>query len=183
MIPQLASQPNIAGCAHHDAQHLTEDQFGELLACSPESSGSSLVEAHLLSCEQCAAELAGLRESLSLFRQASTAHADSELRRLPQLKLPVRSTLFPVMQSAYWAAAAALVLAAFLPMQVLHRRALQPPPVFSAAVAVSPVESDEALLDDVNREASASVPDPMQALVDPTTNVDASASTSTQRKD
>jgi hypothetical protein len=87
------------------------------------------------------------------------------------------------MQSTYWVAAAAVVLAAFLPMQMLHRRALQPAPAFSVAVADSPVESDEALLEDVNREASASVPDPMQALVDPTSSVDASVSTSAQRKD
>jgi hypothetical protein len=184
MIPQLASQPNIADCAQIAALHLTEDQFGELLACSFQAaSGSSLAEAHLLSCEQCAAELAALRESLSLFRQASTALADSELRHLPQVTLPARPTLFPAMQSTYWVAAAAVVLAAFLPMQMLHRRALQPAPAFSVAVADSPVESDEALLEDVNREASASVPDPMQALVDPTSSVDASVSTSAQRKD
>lgn len=183
MIPQLASQPNIASGTHSTSPHLTEEQFGELLTCSAETYLSSLAATHLLSCEQCAAELAGLRESLTLFRQASTAHADSELRRLPQVKLPARSDLFPAMHSAYWAVAAALVLAAFLPTQMLRRRAVQPAPVVSAAVAGSPVESDEALLEDVNREASASVPDPMQALVDPTSSVDTSVSTSTQRKD
>jgi len=185
MTPQLVSQPVIVPPAIIAAPHLTEDQFGELIAPSAETANSSLAlaEAHLISCEQCAAELAGLRESLSLFRQASIAYADSELRRLPQVSLPARPTFFPALQSAYWAAAAALVLAAFLPTQMLRRHALLPSPSYAATVADSPVESDEALLNDVNREVSASVPDPMQALADPTSSVDSSVPTSTQRKD
>jgi hypothetical protein len=51
-------------------------------------------------------------------------------------------------------------------------------------------ESDEALLEDVNREESASVPAPMQTLADPTDSVastsadiETSIQTSDQRKD
>jgi len=146
-------------------------------------------QAHLLTCEKCAAELTSLRESLSLFQQATGAYAGNELRRLPQASLPNRPMLSPflapALQPAYWLAAAAL-LAGFLPMQTLHRHALQPAPaVASSNYAESESESDEALLNDIDREVSASVPAPMQALADPTAtdDTDTSVQTSTQRKD
>jgi anti-sigma factor RsiW len=173
MTPQLAT-------------HLTEDQFGELLSNSTEisNSPSAPAEAHVLTCEQCAAELASLRESLSLFRQASNAYADNELRRMPPISLPTRRS--PALEPAYWAAAGALVLAAFLPMQMMHRQSLQATP--AVAVADRPAQTDEALLEDVNQAISASVPTPMQSLADPTADVasvdiDSSVPTSTQRKD
>jgi hypothetical protein len=178
MTPQLAPQA-----------HLTEDQFGEFLA-APSAAGSSPAEAHLLSCEQCAAELASLRESLTLFRQASNAYADNELRHLPPVSPPARPMLTPSLAPAYWVtAAAALFLAALLPMQMLHRHAFQPAPGIVAGVPDRTAQSeDEALLEDVNREISASVPSPMQALAVPTDGVasvdtDSSDPTSTQRKD
>jgi hypothetical protein len=172
MTPQLAT-------------HLTEDQFGELLSRSKDSP-SAPAEAHVLACEQCASELASLRESLSLFRQASNTYADKELRRLPPISLPTRRS--PAMEPAYWAATAALVLAAFLPMQMMHRQSLQAAPAVAITVAVRPAQTDEALLEDVNQAISASVPTPMQSLADPTADVasvdiDSSIPTSTQRKD
>jgi anti-sigma factor RsiW len=175
--------------------HLTEEQFGELIASSAKATAAetSPAEAHLRSCEQCAAEIASLRECLSLFREASTAYADSELRRVPQVVLPDRRPLlFPVLEPAYWVAAAAIFLAALLPMQTLRRHTAQPEQavVAGAPSAAAGAESDEALLDDVNREESASVPAPMQALADPadgasstSTGIETSISTSDQRKD
>jgi hypothetical protein len=197
MTPQLASQPGVAACADLDSRHLThltEDQFGELLTDSPGPSGSdpgpnaALAAAHLLSCRQCAAELTTLRESLSLFREATNAYAGNELRRRPQMSLPTRRLLSPALEPAYWAAAAAIVLAAFLPMQFLRQHPSQPAPSVVASVADRSAQSDEALLEDVNREISASVPAPMQALADPTggeasVDLDSSAAPSTQRKD
>ena len=140
--------------------HLTCVQFDELLAGA--AAGVS-EQTHLQLCEQCAAELATLRDSLSLFRVASSAHADSELRRRPRMVLPARPALGP----AYWAAAGAMVIAAFLPLQVLRQRAMQPAASVASSVPDRAAESDEALLDDVNREVTASVPAPMQALSDP----------------
>ena len=190
MTPQPAPQPRIAN-AGPGSSHLTEDQFGELLAASTRTaaSGSSATEAHLLSCEQCAAELASLRESLSFFRQASNAYADNELRHLPPVSLPARHIFSPAFAPAYWAtAAAAFFLSALLPMQMLHRHAFQPASGIVAGIPDRPVQSDEALLEDVDSEISASVPTPMQALAVPTDDVasvdiDSSDSTSTQRKD
>ncbi len=172
----------------HPSQHLTEAQFGELLAQSTrvESAECASAEAHLLACEQCATELAGLRESLSLFRDASTAYADDQLRRLPPMPAPARLLLTPVLRPAYLATAAALVLAAFLPMQMLWQRShptAQPSAPASTTVQVFATESNEVLLDDVDREVSASVPSAMQELADPTVATDISDPNSTQRKD
>jgi hypothetical protein len=177
--------------AHHltVAHHLTEEQFGELL-CAPPRTGvqtPSPEEAHIQSCEQCAAELAGLRESLLLFRDASTAFADDQLRHLPPMHLPARTELAPALWPAYLATAAALLLAAFLPMQILWQRASRPAPQAristTSRIQVYAKESNEALLNDIDREVSASVPDSMQALADPTLNADFSGPNSNQRKD
>lgn len=188
MTPELVLQPDNTGRTPLGAGHLTEEQFGELIAASANAPVEiSPAETHVRSCEQCTAELASLRECLTLFREASTAYADSELRRIPQVKLPARRRLLlPMFQPAYWvAAAAAIFLAALLPMQMLHKRAIKPAPavVASASSAAVESESDEALLEDVNREESASVPTPMQALADPTasaTSTPTGIETSTQ---
>jgi hypothetical protein len=190
MTPQLALVPNPAAPASPNlAQHLTEDQFGELLSASSRAPGTSPADAHLLACAQCAAELAGLRESLSFFRHASTAYANNELRQMPQMSLPVRRPLLtPATQTTWAFAAAATFLIALLPMQSFRQHTLQPPPAVAAS-ASSPAaesESDDALLNDINQEVSASVPAPMQALADPTAisaATAASVSISDQRKD
>jgi hypothetical protein len=168
--------------------HLSETQFGELLAEPAATSSSSASQAHLLTCAQCAAEFASLRDALSLFRQAGTAYADNQLRRMPQISVPVRPMLPVALEPAYFVAAAAILLAALLPMQNWHRYLVSQQSSAAAAAQdqpPQPAESDEALLDDVNRDLSASVPAPMQALADPTggTNVENSIQNSDQRKD
>ena len=194
MTPQLALKPGIIALPDPSQIHLTEEQFGELIVASASSTDTSVThaEAHMRCCEQCAAELASLRESLCLFREASIAHANDELRRMPQVSLPARRPLFfPALGPAYLAtAAAAIFLAALLPTQVLRQRAPHPASATAASVANAPAESDEALLEDVDSEVSASVPAPMQALADPaagvastSTGVETSVRNSDQRKD
>ena len=184
MIPQLASQTDM---------HLTGEQFGDLLAgglpdaaCRAEH-GTALAQTHLLRCERCATELADMRESLSLFREASNAHAEKELRHLPRILVPARPVSMFALEPAYWVAAASILLAAIVPMQRMHRRAEQPVQAYVASVPSQTVESDETLLDDVDNELSASVPAPMQALADPTSEaspaLNASVRNSDQRKD
>ena len=177
MTPQLTLHPSSA--------HLTEDQFGELLA---DTSGPALesAKAHLLVCDQCASELAGLRDSISLFRQASNTYADNELRRLPPVSLPARGVLSPAFAPTYLLAAAALFFAAMLPMQSLRQHTLRTAPAVSASTPESASQSDEALLEDVDSYTSASVPAPMQALADPnlsSTGITATNQNSDQRKD
>ncbi len=146
MTPELALQSDTTARRPMGEGHLTEEQFGELIAASARTAAeTSPAEAHLRSCEQCAAEIAGLRECLSLFREASTAYADSELRRMPRIVLPARRLLlFPVLEPAYWVAAAAIFLAALLPMQTLHRHTVQPAQAVAAGAPSASVgtESD-----------------------------------------
>ncbi len=167
--------------------HLTDEQFGALLArWPPQGAGAelALAEAHLLGCAACAAELARLRESIALFREASSAYADAELRRIPRWIPPDRRVLSHTMAPAYWVAAAAMLLTAVLPLQVLRRHAVAPRAAVAASAAASvamgdtasAAQSDEALLDDVNREISATLPAPMQALADTTAAATATAS-------
>ncbi len=165
--------------------HLSEDQFGELLSASPKTALHTVspAEAHLLDCEQCAAEIASMRASLTLFREASTAYSDEQLRKLPPIQTPARTARTLALWPAYWATAAALLLAALLPIQTLRQHPTLPTPTVVTPAADRPAQSDEALLDDIDRELSASVPTSMQALADPTASTEASVQTSTQRKD
>jgi hypothetical protein len=166
--------------------HLTSDQMSDLLACATSPQDESLeletatarAEAHLRTCATCAAEYASLREALSVFRDASTALADRELSRLQPLSRPA----FPVLpargaysQTLFWMAASAILMAGILPLEMRWQRPLATPPIATASASV---ESDEALLEDIDRELSASVPAPMQALSDPTGDASAAGSQS-----
>jgi hypothetical protein len=81
-------------------------------------------------------------------------------------------------------------------MQMFRQHVLQRVPAVSAGLSGNATEykseaeseSNEALLEDVNRDLSASVPTPMQALADPTTGalstaIESPTQTSDQRKD
>jgi hypothetical protein len=191
MTPQLTTQPSLADSAPGKS-HLTGEQFGELMAGTTEAAGGelALAEAHLLVCEQCAAELASLREAITLFREASSTYADEELRRRPRWVLPERRSFSRTLAPAYWVAAAAMFLTALLPLQLLRRHSAQPQATAAVASSTptSSAQSDEALLEDVNSEISRSVPASMQALADPSddetaVNSETSVPTSNQRKD
>lgn len=182
MTSQITSQSDIAPSDH---THLTEDQFGELLMTSASAidSNSASVKAHLLSCKQCACELASLREAVALFRQATNDYADNQLHRMPRIAFPSRRVVSPALESGWLVAAAVIVLLAILPMQITRRHPLQPKSSSAAAISNNVLESDEALLEDVDRYTSASVPAPMQALADPTTSLSTPTQSFAQRKD
>ena len=169
MNSELHSVPS---CREQRA-HLTEIEFGEILSgCTrAQDFAPTPAEKHLLTCEECAAELESLRESLMLFREASTAYTRAELRRIPPVVLPARPAILAALRPIYLAAAA-LALAALLPMQLGHQRsrAARHPAASTAVGGGSQhyaTESNEVLLEDVDQAASASVPEAMQALADP----------------
>jgi hypothetical protein len=163
--------------------HLREDQFGDLLTMP---AAAAEEHPHLRACEQCAAEFAAVRESLGLFREASHAHAEAELRRLPQMAHPSNRLISPARQPAWWLLAAAILLAAVFPAQMHRLRTAHTAADAGAIATASSSQSDEALLDDVDRESSASLPDSMQTLADPSdpsASSDSSTTITTQRKD
>jgi anti-sigma factor RsiW len=155
----------------HLHSHLSDAQLDNLLV--QRAGAPSGADAHLLSCPQCANELACLRESISLFRSATAGYAEGELRRMPRIPMPSR-TLYPVFEPVWLMTAAAMLFAVLLPLQMGHRHTTVPVSSSSttvtdaATIAQSQSQSDEALLEDVDREASVSVPVSMQVLADPT---------------
>jgi anti-sigma factor RsiW len=193
MTPQLTTQHGIGDNAPGE-QHLTGEQFCELMAGYTKAAGaeSTPAEAHVKACEQCSAELASLREAVTLFREASSAYADEELRSRPRWEIPARRVFTHRLVPAYWVAAAAMFLTALLPLQVLRRHSVAPLATVATSttdgVADRSAQSDEALLEDVNSEISASVPTSMQALADPSNDEtvadnESPVPTSNQRKD
>ena len=163
--------------------HLNEEQIAELLSASSSElqqvPGLTEAQAHAEACAECAAELSRMRESLALFREASTAYADAQMHRVPVFQPRMRR---PFYQPALWAAAAAaLLLATFVPTHIPHP--IQPVVQQPAYMPQVPSESDEALLESVNREVSESVPTPMAALADPTGSGTQASQNSTQRTD
>lgn len=167
------------------AQHLTDEQFGELLERPTRAAETSDADAHLARCEQCREELNSMREAVVLFRDSAAAFAERELGRSQRVRA---SSFVPmhrgVSHGLLWAAAGLLVIAGALPLELQRHARPLPQANRTTANAAITSESDEALLEDINREVSASVPAPMQALADPTGNASASADapTSTTRK-
>jgi anti-sigma factor RsiW len=162
--------------------HLTHEQLCDMiLARSPHplSSDFAALQNHLGACPSCTAELTNLRASLTVFREASISYSQQQLTLLRAYNTP--ATPKTVVQPLYWAAAAILCIAAALPI-TLHR---QTPPAPSSAASVTspltPSQSDEALLEEVNQEISAPIPSPMRPLADPTASSAATPSTSSQR--
>ena len=157
--------------------HLTHEQICDFILDPPPQ--SALSTAHLAACPACKAELATLSASLHRFQESSRSFAERELARRPVvIELPRRRSIMAV--PAYLAAAALFLGAVFIPLRLHRPVAAVPPPSPEAAVAVSvqTTESDEALLEEINQDLSASVPSPMQPLADPTAS--ASSATSTQ---
>jgi hypothetical protein len=175
MTPQL-----VRSYRPEQDRHLSEDQFGDLLTIPPEAAEDN---AHLRACGKCAAEFAAIRESLGLFREASHAHAEAELRRLPRMTQPSHRLITPAPQPAWWLVAAVMLLTALFPAQI-HRMRDQNSAVDTSTVATAgSSQSDESLLDDVDRETSASLPDSMRRLADPSISSNSTTPLTPQRKD
>jgi hypothetical protein len=161
------------------SRHLTHQQICDLLlATQPvgtEVSAEPQQEAHqqhVDACLICASELSLLRTSVTGFREVSVAIADRALAR------QTRSTLLPVERNtrtltpAFFWAATGILFAAVLPLSLFHHNVnpmlkAHTAPTTVATSAPSPtttVESDEALLEGINQDLSASVPTAMQPL-------------------
>lgn len=150
-----------------NTKHLTPEEFGELIE-SGEAGADSVAQTHLAGCEECRKELSYLMEGLALFRESASAYAKREFARARHVKTSFVPVHRGFSAGLGWAAAGLLAIAAALPIQ-LQRHARQPLAVTQTTASVSQArESDEALLEDINREVSASVPASMQALEDPT---------------
>jgi hypothetical protein len=174
--------------------HLTHEQLCDLLLADssqqPEDQ-SGVVQDHLRACLICSAELKNLRDSLSRFRDASISYASQQSAQLSARRSSIAPPQHYLTQPLYWAAAAAIVVAAIFPLSMNRQRAAAPiaaQTTFAAGQAGQTTqarqtrESDEALLEDIDQELSADVPSPMEPLADPTAGASVAKSTSDQRK-
>jgi hypothetical protein len=141
---------------------------------------------HLDACLICASELSLLQTSVTGFRDVSIALADRALAR------QTRSNLLSARQSSnfftptfFWAATG-ILFAAVLPIGLLNQNlnpflkphAVAPIATTASVAPVHTVESDEALLEDINQDLSASVPSAMQPLADSATDSSSSSTKS-----
>lgn len=172
--------------AHPTQAHLTDDQFGELVERGALEIGNAAAEAHLRTCKQCSAELTSMHEALALFRETTSAFAEREFARTRRVQanrlVPAYHSFSPGLA---WAAAGLLVIATALPLSLRHKAPPAPSASHPAAPAAPAPISDEALLDDINREVSAPIPASMQALENPTGSaslLETDAQTSSTRK-
>ncbi len=167
----------------HLTDHLTHEQLCDmLLARSPHplSSDFAALQHHLGNCPSCSAELANLRTSISLFRKASISYSQQQLAQLRVAGTPTPSKT--LIQPIYWAAAAALCIAAALPITLHHQAPTAPISPASTIKPTTASQSDEALLEEINQEISAPIPSPMRPLADPTASSSATSSTSPSQR-
>jgi hypothetical protein len=145
-------------------EHLTPAQIDALLIgdTNPEAAQ------HLAACPTCTAEFAATRSSLAHLSEALTCMAQQErFRRNTQatiLNFRATPTGRPVRRMTFALAATIALAAAILPFT--HMAA---PPATKAPVAAptSTVQSDEALLNEIDQQLSASVPQALAPLEDP----------------
>ena len=166
--------------------HLSHEQLCDLIFAdlsSDPADDSGVVHEHLRACLICSAELKSLRDSLTLFRDASVSYARQQFAHSPLRRSSIAPPQSYLTQPLYWAAAVLVLVAALFPLSMRHPRSVSP--AHTKATLSSPAaaqsQSDAALLADIDRTLSGDVPAPMEALADPTAQRSTS-STSAQRK-
>lgn len=151
------------------SQHLTSEQMDGLLFAH-DAGRDEAAALHLKACPACSAELAELRSSLGVFREATTELAE---RRRPRQNLlssrPTSARDGFRSVPAYFALAASLaVTAVIVPLVRPLRKPEAPVPIKVSEPAVAP--DDDALLMEIDQQLDASVPAVMEPLADPTGN-------------
>lgn len=148
--------------------HLNSEQMERVLAGNP----AHEVSLHLSKCGRCADDVASMREALGNFRSAATRAAEHH-----------RHFAAPVIAAGVsrmaWVLASVVLFAGIAAPFVVRRETARPVP---GNVAAQPAEtiSDEALLNNVQNDLSASVPESLLPLAG--TSTSASNSTNAKRK-
>lgn len=142
-----------------NGKHLTSEQMDRLLA-SPEERAECM---HLQMCGQCYEELRGLEAMFGALRVES---ADAALLERGRAVLPRRGV---VRGWAFGAVAAALIAVVAVPVAMRHERATNAPvavaaPADAAKKPAADAMSDEALLNSIQDDLSASEPAALSPL-------------------
>jgi len=156
-------------------RHLTDAQMFGLLDAPDDTDASTRL--HLVGCPSCQSEFSTLRSSLTNFRAAATNFASAEAPALASNRVArsiarARPSRFRRHAWATSIAAATVLLAISVPfVHPGHKPpAAQKSPVTSTADVNSPVESDDALLDGIQRDLSTSIPPSLEPLAVPSTS-------------
>ena len=153
--------------------HLTDEQMYDLL----EPAANPAAQPHLQSCPKCRAEFASLRESLLNFRTAATNLAAVAAPTYPPVARTMSRLFGPKIWAASFATAAAVLAVSISMLHPVHNAlGTSPATTTSAPQAAQATESDDALLDGIQRDLSTSIPPSLEPLAVPA----ASGETSTQ---
>ncbi len=166
--------------------HLTHEQLCDLILADSSPLGESnadVVQAHLQACPVCSAELKSLRDSIAHFRDASAAYARQEFAHTYAQRSSIAPPHSFLTQPLYWTAAAVVFVAALFPLSMHRQHSVSPATASSGSASVQTIESDDALLADIDQKVSADVPSAMAPLADPTAGSASSTSAADQRKD
>jgi predicted anti-sigma-YlaC factor YlaD len=139
--------------------HLTNEELTDRLLDEP----SMTVDAHLLDCAACRAELNKMRTSVEVFRTAAHSWSDNAaaIDHNGKAMRPRRQKV----RTAEWAVAAALLLAVVVLPIVYWRDHVQTKSnALAAQVFQAQIKQDNELLSAVNSEIAEGVPAPMQPL-------------------
>lgn len=148
--------------------HLTSEQMERMLH-DPQAKANSL---HLQVCPECVAELDELATTFSELRNTSTQHAITERKRAIVTPTASRRSLSAW---AYALAAAILFTAGILPLALHHNSDAREQAKTPRSVVHQPI-SDEALLNSIQSDLSASVPEAMEPLATTTNSSNANTS-------
>jgi anti-sigma factor RsiW len=146
--------------------HLSEAQILDLLSGNDQPSPSS--KQHLTHCAECQQELAGLRQSLNLFRVATTAFAHAEAPRSVRRPVAAPAGFRRYVWAASLATAAALIslsISLLHPGQSIQNTGRLAHPTQTAAASVS----DDALLNGIDDDLATSIPPSLDPLATPAT--------------
>jgi anti-sigma factor RsiW len=147
--------------------HLTDEQIAEFLSAYPDQSAGALTQQHLLQCPHCQSEVAALRASLGNFRTAATNLAAAEMPSLTERPVVAPSRSFRRNAWAASLATAAAMLAISAALVHPNTPVRHDTPV-AVATPFAPV-SDDALLDGIQQDLSASIPPSLEPLSVPAT--------------
>lgn len=164
--------------------HLTHEQLCDLIIAAPDDSPRTAEAAHdhLRDCLICSAELQSLRDSLSLFRNATHSFTGQQYAQASINRATIAPSPGYFSQAVYWAATTVLAIAVILPLSLHRQHTPDSQPVAAAIASPQTTESDEALLEGIAQDLSTNVPSPMRALADPTAGATEYQSISEQRK-
>ncbi|QHN05022.1 hypothetical protein FTO74_17925 [Granulicella sp. WH15] len=170
--------PNSNPARKLDTLCLTADQISDLLiADDPTALSLASRQRHLQQCPECNQEFTHMESLLGSLRYSATMSAARVQKPASKLRVAADSNRHNERRSSVWALVAATLAAAFAlpfvhhagadPLAAVNTFFSRPAATAKAAPAVTTEAGDEALLQGISQDLSASVPSSLELLADP----------------